>query len=247
MRFFKTHPRIRQFVQSKGFPVGPLPLKDSGIEHSKTEWLQILHDSVSVRLYLLCGTCLGAVRDRAIIPYDPDADIGVLLEDFPKVLAAIPELIRHGFYILYAKKWTLTLGIPGQAFHIDIMVVKPVQNPIARLFGFRWFFDQRFYKENYISDSESIMFLDRKFYVPSPVQAYLKQLYGADWETPQQHKPSGVLPLFTQLILRPFVRFKLGASFSGADWCLEWRPWASRFLKQYGTQWAVYARYTHPE
>ena len=100
---------------------------------------------------------------------------------------------------------------------------------------------------NYISDSESVMFLDRKFYVPSPVQAYLKQLYGADWETPQQHKPSGVLPLFTQLILRPFVRFQLGASFSGADWCLEWRPWASRFLKQYGTQWAVYARYTHPE
>ena len=89
----------------------------------------------------------GAVRDRAIIPYDPDADIGVLLEEFPKVLAAIPELIRHGFYILYAKKWTLTLGIPGQSFHIDIMVIKPGQNPIARLLGFRWFFDQRFYKE----------------------------------------------------------------------------------------------------
>ncbi len=251
VRYFNTHPKIRQFVQTHGFPVGvpsaEFPVGRSSVERSKEEWLQIAYDCLqSVRVYLLCGTCLGAVRDNALIEYDPDADLGVMMDQFANVLAAIPNFIRHGFYILHTKKWTLTLGIPGQRFHIDIMVIKPVKNPCVRWLGFQWFFDQRFYKEDYIANAEPYTFLDRLVYVPSPVRAYLEQLYGSDWETPQQHRPSGVLPLFTQIILRPFVRFKLDPSFSGANWCLEWRPWASRLLNRYGTQWALYNRYTHP-
>ncbi len=63
----------------------------------KTELLDLFRrvDSVlqqnGIRYYAIFGTCLGAVREHGIIPWDNDVDIAVWREDFQKALRLLNE------------------------------------------------------------------------------------------------------------------------------------------------------------
>ena len=53
-----------------------------------------------IRYFLSCGTLLGAVRHHGFIPWDNDADVEMLREDYEKLVKLVPELIDsdHFFF-----------------------------------------------------------------------------------------------------------------------------------------------------
>lgn len=61
-----------------------------------------LLDDLGVTWWADYGTLLGALRHGGLIPWDKDADLGILAEDRAKLLSAFPLLLSVGYYPTYA-------------------------------------------------------------------------------------------------------------------------------------------------
>lgn len=64
------------------------------------ENLQEICDRYGLKLFLLAGTTLGAVRHKGMIPWDDDIDIGLTYEDWIKLRAILPEELDSRFEYL---------------------------------------------------------------------------------------------------------------------------------------------------
>lgn len=66
------------------------------------EELQTICDKYDIRLYLLAGTALGAVREKGMIRWDDDIDVGLLCDDWYKLKEILPKELHGEFnYVDY--------------------------------------------------------------------------------------------------------------------------------------------------
>ena len=163
------------------------PLDVSAAENVLREAKEIM-DELGVVFFLRQGTCLGAVRDSAIMAWDDDIDIGSIIGlhglttdsvngVVDRVVATFTE---RGFstkleqtssftYVLLLKS---DVRIDWECFHINdgaILHWPPKRFPIA-LF----------------TELKEIDFLGQKHHVPNPPEEYLATKYGPDWRTPKR-------------------------------------------------------------
>lgn len=61
--------------------------------------IKAVFDKFAVDYWLDLGTLLGAVRDRMILPWDNDVDVGVREESWTKILSVVSEFKKRGFYV----------------------------------------------------------------------------------------------------------------------------------------------------
>ena len=147
------------------------------------EMKQVLDDA-GVRFFLRQGTCLGAIRDKAIIPWDDDLDLGSVIglhglteETAETVAATLREkgyIVKlehqdHGLQMVLVKS---TIRVEWRCFRVfgDSVYQYPAVRTPVRLFA----------------DPSEIEFLGDRFYVPNPPDEYLRLKYGEDWMTPKQ-------------------------------------------------------------
>ena len=144
---------------------------------------QIL-DKQGITFALSSGTCLGAVRDNALIPWDDDIDLGSVLGLnglTEEKIERVADVFRdNGF----------TVRIAPQDRYISVLLLK--HSIRIDWNGFRIIEDCTFHypgvriPARMLTDLKEIDFIGEKFYVPNPPEEYLYLKYGKDWTIPKK-------------------------------------------------------------
>ncbi len=161
-----------------------IPSMDLGDAETLLREAKQIFDKHGVVFFLRQGTCLGAVRDHALIPWDDDLDLGSIIdmhgftedaieptvESF-RAIDCYVEVHREGLYT--------AVKIMKHRIRIDWQCYRVVKGTIAHYPGVP--FPIRLFEE--LSEVE---FIGDKYLVPHPPEEYLRFKYGPNWETPKQ-------------------------------------------------------------
>ena len=159
------------------------PMDIVAAEKALKEAKKIL-DQLGIVFLLSSGTCLGAIRDNAFIPWDDDIDliavIGINDLTWESVDTAIATFRENGYFV-YESKGTNSRSFSMMKDHVrtgwdcyhivgeNVWVYPRTQIP-ARLF----------------TEPTEIEFMNQQFLVPNPPEEYLRLKYGEEWRTPKR-------------------------------------------------------------
>jgi hypothetical protein len=143
-----------------------------------------IFDAHGIIFFLRQGTCLGAVRDQALIPWDDDLDLGSIigLHGFSEdnIAPAVEAFRAAGCYVEVIPDGLYTsVKIMKYRIRIDWQCYRVVKGTIAHYPGVP------FPVELFV-ELEEVEFNNGKYCVPSPPAEYLRYKYGPDWVTPKQ-------------------------------------------------------------
>ncbi len=143
-------------------------------------------DERGVTFFLRQGTCLGAVRDRVIMPWDDDIDLGSIIGMHglteQKIQPAADAFRDRGFDVtMMTFGDDVYVGMMKLAIRVDWFCYRAKGDFIHHYPGLK--IPIRFFV-----DLAEIDFLGERYLVPNPPEEYLSVKYGPDWMTP---KPVG--------------------------------------------------------
>lgn len=178
-----------------------IPPMDIGNAEQFMREVKAVFDEHDVTFFLRQGTCLGAVRDGALIPWDDDLDLGSIigLHGFTEdVIGPVAEALRAtGAYVEVAEEGLYTsVKIFKYRIRIDWQCYRVVKGTIAHYPGVP-------FPVSLFEELTAVDFIDDQYLVPSPPDEYLTFKYGPDWRTPKQvgyekdvldAMPSGTVP-----------------------------------------------------
>ena len=178
-----------------------IPPADLGkVEQLLTEAKKIF-DKHQVVFFLRQGTCLGAVRDHALIPWDDDIDLGSIfnMHGFTEdaIEPCVKEFRAKGCYVEVHREGLYTaVKIMKYRIRIDWQCYQVIKNTIAHYPGVP-------FPVSLFTTLEEVEFLGAQYRVPSPPEDYLQFKYGPDWRKPKQvgyekdvldNMPKGTVP-----------------------------------------------------
>jgi hypothetical protein len=159
------------------------PMNPAVAEANLKEVKQVL-DGIGLVFLLGSGSCLGATRDNAFIPWDDDIDllsvIGVNGMTEGKVDAAAEALRQEGYFVSELKMAHSKAFATVKAYvRVGLECVRIVDDTIYLFPGFR-------IPANMLTQPKEIEFLGDKFLVPNPPEEYLRLKYGDEWMVPKK-------------------------------------------------------------
>lgn len=159
------------------------PMDMTVAESLLKEAKQIL-DQLGLAFFLRHGTCLGAVRDKALIEWDDDLDIGSVIGlhglTEKKVREAASVFDEHGYHAeVIDSELHLSVDLKKSGIQMDWTCYRIIgdsiyQWPVVKI------------PVSLYTEMKEIDFLGAKFCVPNPPEEYLTLKYGPDWITPKK-------------------------------------------------------------
>ena len=177
---------------------------DKKIMQFLTDVVTIIKKS-GIKYWLEGGTCLGAIRDGKLIPWDHDLDVGIEYTNKESIDSLIKNLKKK--YYLKIREfpnlnevWNLgpyRLIKIYQRKHIifheelclDIFIFykhKLNNNTSKMVYKYVVFNKNGYHPSKYLDTVKSIDFYGSKFNVPNNVEEWLQTKYGSDWKTPKK-------------------------------------------------------------
>jgi LicD family len=142
------------------------------------------------RYWIRAGLLLGCIREQGLLAHDRDADFGVLREDLPRLLRAVPALREAGFQPLQQFRnndGQLTeLTFRRYFAKYEFFVLEPVDG-MFRYYVYGWPPDNLYQVEKQVPEQSfvPVEFLGRTWLRPADSERELEFMYG-DWRTPQR-------------------------------------------------------------
>src|SRR5436305_1740174 len=141
------------------------------------------------------GTLLGVVREGQLIPWDGDADFGILQRDEDAVLALAEEFAAAGHYLERASLWRGHRGVVRIRYskvnrgHLDLIIwqvrdgmVSPVKGSAE---GWPGMASRVVFPERFIAPLGEVSLNGQRLPAPAPVEEFLREhRYGPGWTTP---------------------------------------------------------------
>ncbi len=169
-------------------PGDPKPPVFKPMEMSTAETLlkeaKAIFDEAGIVFFLRHGTCLGAVRDGTLIPWDDDLDIGSIIglhglteDSIEPVAAAFRE---HGFNAVVTEAdLHVSVELSKRDTQLDWTCYRIIDDSI-----YQWPVVKIPVKLH--TELKSIEFLGEQFNVPNPPEEYLRLKYGPEWMIPKR-------------------------------------------------------------
>jgi hypothetical protein len=158
------------------------PMAPGAAERALREVKEVL-DAVGVQFLLSSGTCLGAIRDNAIIPWDDDTDIMSIkgangLTD-GVVDDAVAAFRERGYYV-YAPEGE------HQSFSMIKDYVRTGWDCYRNEGDSVLVYPKTVIPLELLLNPREITFLGERYLVPNPPEEYLRLKYGEAWRTPKR-------------------------------------------------------------
>ena len=161
------------------------PPMDLAVAKTNLKEIKQVLEQLGVVFLLGSGTCLGATRDKALMPWDDDIDLlsvlGVNGLTEAKVDAVADALREKGYFIReFAMANSKAFATVKNYVRISLECVRIVDD-IIYLFpgGFK-------IPASMFTQPKEIEFLGEQFLVPNPPEDYLRLKYGEEWMVPKK-------------------------------------------------------------
>ena len=141
-------------------------------------------DQLGVVFFLRQGTCLGAVRDNDLIPWDDDLDLGSVIglnglteRSMDRVVAAFRD---NGYFVkVEGNDHYINAAMVKSSMRMDWACYRIIDDNIFHYPGIRL-------PIRLFTELKEIEFIGEKFLVPNPPEEYLRIKYGPSWKSPKQ-------------------------------------------------------------